>query len=93
MLVLSRKEGQRIQIGEDTWVIVGKIKGNRVCLGIEAPNAVAIRRTELVRQSTRLHQRPPPRELKKFAWHSHHVALEASISRPSDNLSVRKPGA
>lgn len=48
MLVLSRKEGQRIQIGEDTWVIVGKVKGNRVFLGIEAPNAVAIRRSELV---------------------------------------------
>ncbi len=59
MLVLSRKEGQRIQIGQDTWVIVGKIKGNRVCLGIEAPSAVAIRRSELVPPVDRTPPAPP----------------------------------
>lgn len=49
MLVLSRKEGQRIQIGDDLWVIVGKVKGSRVSLGIDAPKDVSIRRGELCR--------------------------------------------
>lgn len=47
MLVLSRKEGQRIQIGDDVWITVLKVKGNRVSIGIEAPNEVSIRRCEL----------------------------------------------
>lgn len=48
MLVLSRKEGQRIQIGDNTWITVAKVKGNRVSIGIEAPNEVSIRRCELI---------------------------------------------
>ena len=51
MLVLSRKEGERIQIGDDTWIVVGKVKGNRVSLGIDAPKGIAIRRSELVKCS------------------------------------------
>lgn len=48
MLVLSRKAGQRIQIGENVFVTITAIKGNRITLGIEAPSEVAIRRSELV---------------------------------------------
>ena len=48
MLVLSRKAGQKIQIGDDVFITVAAIKGNRIALGIEAPNEVAIRRGELL---------------------------------------------
>lgn len=51
MLVLSRKEGQRIQIGDDTWITVAKVKGNRVAIGVEAPKSVSIRRCELIDQT------------------------------------------
>ena len=47
MLVLTRKESQRINIGNGIVVIVNKIKGNSVRLGIEAPDDVPIRRGEL----------------------------------------------
>tara|TARA_R110002049_G_scaffold182485_2_gene350282 strand:+ start:3085 stop:3297 length:213 start_codon:yes stop_codon:yes gene_type:complete len=47
MLVLSRKAGERIQIGDDTWIVVGKMKGSRVTLAIDAPKDVPIRRGEL----------------------------------------------
>ena len=49
MLVLSRKVGQRIAIGEDITVVVNRVAGNRVTLGIEAPNDVHIMRGELER--------------------------------------------
>lgn len=47
MLVLSRKVGERLVIGDDIVLIVNKIAGNRVTLAIEAPNEVRIVRGEL----------------------------------------------
>ena len=47
MLVLSRRRTEGIQIGDDIEVVVLEIRGNRVRLGIEAPDHVGIRREEL----------------------------------------------
>ena len=47
MLVLSRKEGEKIQIGDDIVLTITKMKGNRVSIGIEAPGDVTIRRNEI----------------------------------------------
>ena len=47
MLVLSRKVGERIMIGEGIEVIVNKIRGDKVTLGIVAPKEVPIKRSEL----------------------------------------------
>lgn len=47
MLVLSRKVGEKLQIGEGITVIVTKIAGNRVTLGVTAPKDVHIVRSEL----------------------------------------------
>ena len=44
MLVLSRKELERIQIGDGIFIAVRRIAGKRVSLAIEAPKDVAIRR-------------------------------------------------
>lgn len=47
MLVLSRKSGQRIVIGDEIVITIVKVRGNHVRLGIEAPDDVHIRREEL----------------------------------------------
>lgn len=47
MLVLSRKEGERLVIGGNITLVVTKICGNRVTVGIEAPADVKIFRGEL----------------------------------------------
>jgi carbon storage regulator len=47
MLVLSRKVGERLVIGDNITVVVNRIAGNRVTLGIEAPGDVRIVRGEL----------------------------------------------
>ncbi len=47
MLVLSRKSGQRIQIGDDITVEIRRIAGNRVTIALEAPKSVRILRGEL----------------------------------------------
>ena len=47
MLVLSRKEGERIVIGDNITLIISKVSGNRVTIGIEAPRDVKVIRGEL----------------------------------------------
>lgn len=47
MLVLQRRIGQSIAIGEDTEIVVTKIKGHAVSLGIHAPRNVTVDRGEI----------------------------------------------
>ena len=47
MLVLSRKAGQEIVVGDNVRITVTKVSGNRVTLGVEAPESVRILRGEL----------------------------------------------
>jgi carbon storage regulator len=47
MLVLSRKVGERLIIGGNITVVISRVAGNRVTIGIEAPDDVRIVRGEL----------------------------------------------
>lgn len=47
MLVLLRKKGESIKIGDDIEIFVTEIKGDKVKLGISAPADKKISRTEL----------------------------------------------
>jgi carbon storage regulator len=47
MLVLSRKVGEQIVIGDNITIVVNRVAGNRISLGIEAPADVRIVRGEL----------------------------------------------
>lgn len=47
MLVLSRKVGQRIVIDNRIEIVINRVAGNRVSIGIEAPKEVPILRGEL----------------------------------------------
>jgi carbon storage regulator len=47
MLVLSRKESQRIRLGEAIVLTVVKISGDKVRIGIDAPAELLVLRDEL----------------------------------------------
>jgi carbon storage regulator len=47
MLVLSRKVGERIHVGENIVLEIRRIAGNRVTLALDAPRDVRILRGEL----------------------------------------------
>lgn len=47
MLVLSRKVGERIHVGDNIVLEIRRIAGNRVTLALEAPRNVRILRGEL----------------------------------------------
>ena len=55
MLVLTRKLGQSITIGDDIEVKVIAVHGKFVRLGIEAPSEVPVYRTEIYLE---IHQEP-----------------------------------
>ena len=47
MLVLSRRQSQRIKLGDSIIVTVVRIHGEKVRLGIDAPEGVVVLRDEL----------------------------------------------
>lgn len=52
MLVLKRKVGEYITIGDEVVLHVRRIDGNSVSIGVEAPRQVLILRGEVVPHST-----------------------------------------
>jgi len=48
MLVISRKENERIKIGDNIEIVIVEISKNQVKIGIEAPKEVQILRSELI---------------------------------------------
>ncbi len=55
MLVLSRREHERIRLGDSIVVTVVRVAGDKVRLGIEAPAEVVVLRDELAS-----HEEPLP---------------------------------
>lgn len=47
MLILTRKLGEAIAVGDEIKIRVLEIKGGQVKLGIEAPNDIAVHREEI----------------------------------------------
>lgn len=50
MLILGRKPGERIMLGEGVTITVVSVKGERVKLGIEAPPELPVHREEVHRR-------------------------------------------
>ena len=48
MLVLTRKQQEKVRIGDDIVITVLRMKGKAVRLGIEAPGSIPVLRGELV---------------------------------------------
>lgn len=48
MLILTRRAGETLTIGDDVSITVLGVKGNQVRLGIKAPKEVAVHRQEIV---------------------------------------------
>lgn len=52
MLILTRREGESVLIGDDIQLTALRVDGQQVRFGIEAPREVVILREELVEPAT-----------------------------------------
>jgi carbon storage regulator CsrA len=73
MLVLSRKIGEKIHVGENISIEVRRVAGNRVTLAIEAPKEIRILRGEL-KAATESFEEP--------------ISLDAVAHQPVEGYSV-----
>ena len=55
MLIIARKEGQRLKVGDDIWVTVIKLRSGHVQIGVEAPRNTLILREELLDPEEKYH--------------------------------------
>jgi carbon storage regulator len=67
MLILTRRVGETVMIGDDVTITVLGVKGNQVRVGINAPKHVAVHREEIYERIKREQQseeveKPKPAE-------------------------------
>lgn len=56
MLILTRRVGETLMIGDSVSVTVLGVKGNQVRIGINAPKDVAVHREEIFQRIKREHE-------------------------------------
>jgi carbon storage regulator len=56
MLILTRRVGETVMIGDDVTITVLGVKGNQVRVGINAPKHVAVHREEIYERIKREQQ-------------------------------------
>ena len=74
MLILTRKRGEAIRIGEQIRIVVTRIDNNKVRIGIESPAELAILREEIFETVRRENQ----------------MARSVSLSQLADFLDRKK---
>ena len=62
MLILTRRVGETLMIGDAVSVTVLGVKGNQVRIGINAPKDVAVHREEIFQRIKREHDAAPGSE-------------------------------
>jgi carbon storage regulator len=70
MLILTRKLGENIRIGDNIRIVILDIKGSQVKLGIEAPSDVSVHREEIyekIREENRRASRISSKAIREVA--------------------------
>ncbi|PLW81309.1 carbon storage regulator [Kineobactrum sediminis] len=60
MLILTRKVGETLMVGDEVTITVLGVKGNQVRIGVNAPRDVAVHREEIYNRIQEDGTPPPP---------------------------------
>ena len=63
MLILSRKIGEKIMIGDEITIMIVDIKGNQTQVGIDAPKSIPVHRHE-IDEEVKAGAQPPNKKKK-----------------------------
>ncbi|MDB6095725.1 MAG: csrA [Francisellaceae bacterium] len=83
MLILTRRVGEAVMVGDEVSVTVLGVKGNQVRLGVNAPKEVSVHREEI-------YQRIQREKLQKLAQLEEAIENGQIISQHDDNDSGNK---
>ena len=78
MLVLSRRAGESIAVGDDVTISILEVRGDVVRVGIDAPRSVAVHRAELLQQLAESNQEAAS-------------PSQATVTSLSEALRTRRP--
>lgn len=87
MLVLSRRVGESVMIGDDVVVTVLDVRGEVVRLGIAAPRRIAVHREELLAEITRANQESANPQADSVS------ALQQAVAHHGGNDEPHQPGS
>jgi carbon storage regulator len=78
MLILTRKVGETLMIGDEVTVTVLGVKGNQVRIGVNAPKEVAVHREEIY-DRIRKEQQDEGAETASYEEESDSTAQELAV--------------
>lgn len=87
MLVLTRKTGESIQIGDDITIKIVAVEGDQIKLGIDAPKNVDIHRSEIYQQIIEANQQASlNKDIKDFIK----ILKESKQTKRRTDISSRR---
>ncbi len=101
MLILTRRIGETLRIGDDVSLMVLGVQGNQVRIGADAPKEVAIHREEIYRriqQEKQIAATPPTKEEREIEqkvsngarFYSTEGIVEPTTQKKVPNVIVKK---
>lgn len=90
MLVLIRKIGETVAIGDDIRITVVDIDGHQIRLATEAPAAVGVLRQEVHQRAERLTRETPPPSCRNDTRRPVQVTVKASSLRGASRSTIKQ---